>query len=93
MKLFDALLLLAVGFCGGGAFDRYVMGGFELAPQPAPEHRIRYANEEATAAKACGRYRLLYWWLEDLRKTGAVMHVRCAGQVTVVTEVKFDGPK
>lgn len=89
MKFFDALLLLAVGFTAGGVVDRYVMGGFELAPQPAPEHRIRYVNEEGTAKKACGKHKLLYWWLEDLRKTGAAMHVRCAGQVTVVTEVKF----
>lgn len=58
-------------------------------PQPAAEHRIRYPDEEALARRACGKYKLLYWWLEDLRAKGAIMHVQCVGQVRAKTEVKF----
>jgi hypothetical protein len=56
---------------------------------PEREALVRYPDEELLARRACGRHRLMYWWLEDPRKAGAMMHARCAGQIKVDIEVKF----
>lgn len=65
---------------------------YTAAPNPAQATmRTQYPGEEKIATTACRQQnqKLMYWWLEDPRKAGATMHVRCTGQVTVVTEVKF----
>lgn len=63
-----------------------------LIPVDVPlyrETRVRYPGEEAKAQAACGERKLMYWWVGDPRRSGAVMHVECAGRVSKTVDVKF----
>lgn len=69
-----------------------LIGGYNppsLTPQATM--RTQYPGEEKIATAACRRQnqKVMYWWLEDPRKGGAMMHVRCTGQVRIDEEVKF----
>lgn len=89
-KLFDwaGLVVLVIGFSAG--YFLHFAETTDLAPAQATM-RTTYPGEERIATAACRRQnqKVMYWWLEDPRKGGALMHVRCTGQVRIDEEVKF----
>ena len=79
-------------FLGGVLLGWGIAYTMDTISRPVPEDlvssRIRYVGEEHAATKACGKRKVISWWLENPRKSAVTMHVKCAGSA-IVTEVNF----
>lgn len=52
------------------------------------ETRVRYPGEEPAARAACGERKVMYWWIENPRRSGVFMHVYCSGRIEKIVELR-----